>query len=48
MMAQMSDSILIEALKLLVILLAPFVAFTIIIHWLERLTQRRMAERFSQ
>ncbi len=44
---QLTSSIFIEALKLLLILLAPFVAFTVVIHWLEQLTQRRMAERFG-
>jgi len=39
--------VLIETLKLLFIILAPFVAFAIIIHWLERITEGRLAERFG-
>lgn len=40
-------AVLIESIKLLFILLMPFVAFAIVIHWFEYLTQRRMAERFG-
>lgn len=40
-------SILLESFKLLLILLAPFVGFALVIHWLERVTQRRLAERFG-
>ena len=36
-----------ETLKLLLIVLAPFVAFAIVIHWIERITERRLAERFG-
>ena len=36
-----------ETLRLLLILLAPFVAFAIVIHWIERITERRLAERFG-
>lgn len=36
-----------ETLKLLLILLAPFVAFAIVIHWIESITERRLAERFG-
>ena len=39
--------IFIESVKLLLILLAPFVVFALIIHWLERVSQRRLAERFG-
>lgn len=39
--------IAIESVKLLAILLTPFVGFAIIIHALERLTQTRLAERFG-
>ncbi len=39
--------VMLESFKLLFILLAPFVAFAIIIHWLEMITQRRLAERFG-
>ncbi len=39
--------ILIETFKLLFILLAPFVAFAMVIHWLERITEGRLAERFG-
>lgn len=39
--------VIIESIKLLLILLAPFVAFALIIHWLERVSQRRLAERFG-
>lgn len=39
--------LLVESLKLLSILLAPFIGFAILIHWLEHLTQTRMAERFG-
>lgn len=41
------SDVLLEAVRLLVILLAPFVGFAIIIHWFERMTQRRLAERFG-
>jgi hypothetical protein len=40
-------SVLVESLKLLLILLAPFIAFATIIHWFEMITQRRLAERFG-
>lgn len=36
-----------ETFKLLLIVLAPFVAFAIVIHWIERITERRLAERFG-
>lgn len=39
--------VLIESVKLLCILLAPFVGFAIVIHWLERITEGRLAERFG-
>ena len=39
--------ILVETLKLLFILLAPFVGFAVVIHWFESVTQRRLAERFG-
>lgn len=39
--------VLVESLKLLVILVAPFVGFAVVIHWFERITQTRMAERFG-
>lgn len=39
--------LLVESLKLLAVLLAPFIAFALVIHWLERATQVRMAERFG-
>jgi hypothetical protein len=47
LIGQPEGSIFTESLKLLLILLAPFVIFTVVIHWLEQLTQRRMAERFG-
>lgn len=37
----------IETIKLLAILLAPFAVFAFVIHFLERLIQRRLAERFG-
>jgi len=37
----------IETIKLLAILLAPFAIFAFVIHLLERLIQRRLAERFG-
>lgn len=37
----------IETIKLLAILLAPFAVFAFVIHMLERLIQRRLAERFG-
>ncbi len=37
----------IETIKLLAILLAPFALFAIVIHLLEQLIQRRLAERFG-
>jgi len=40
-------AVMLESLKLLLILLAPFVAFAIVIHWFEGITQRRLAERFG-
>jgi hypothetical protein len=36
-----------EALVLVAIFLAPFVVFTLLIHGFERVTQRRLAERFG-
>lgn len=39
--------VLVESLKLLVIWVAPFIGFAAIIHWFERITQTRMAERFG-
>ena len=40
-------SIVFEALAMIVTLLAPFVVFALIIHWFERVTQQRLAERFG-
>lgn len=40
-------SLLINALVLLVVLAAPFLIFTIVVHLLERTIQRRLAERFG-
>ncbi len=40
-------SLFVESFKLLLILLAPFVAFAVVIHWFEYLTQRRMSERLD-
>ncbi len=40
-------NVLIETLLILGVLLAPFVAFALVIHWLELFTQRRLAERFG-
>ena len=40
-------SVMLETVKLLFILLAPFVAFALVIHWLERITEGRLAERFG-
>ena len=40
-------SIVFEALTMIVTLLAPFVVFALIIHWFERITQQRLAERFG-
>ena len=37
----------IETIKLLAILLAPFAVFAFVIHFLERLIQQRLAERFG-
>ena len=37
----------IETIKLLAILLAPFAVFAFVIHFLEQLIQRRLAERFG-
>lgn len=34
-------------LQLLFVALAPFVGFALIIHWIERVTQKRLAERFG-
>ena len=34
-------------LTMIATLLAPFVAFALIIHWFERITQQRLAERFG-
>ena len=39
--------LLVESAKLLVILSAPFVTYALVIHWLERFTQVRLAERFG-
>ncbi len=36
-----------EALTMIAMFLAPFVAFALIIHWFERITQQRLAERFG-
>lgn len=47
LLGQQIGSIIVETLELLLILLAPFVAFGLIIHWFERITQRRLAERFG-
>lgn len=47
LLGQGFGSVLIESLKLLFILLAPFAAFAIVIHWFEYITQRRLAERFG-
>ena len=41
------SNLLVETAKLLFIFLAPFVGFALIIHWLERITQRRLVERFG-
>ena len=46
-LAQGIISLFVESLKLFLILLAPFVAFAVVIHWLEYLTQRRMSERLG-
>jgi hypothetical protein len=40
-------SIVTDALAMIATLLAPFVAFALIIHWFERITQLRLAERFG-
>ena len=40
-------SLFVESFKLFLILLAPFVAFAVLIHWFEYLTQRRMSERLG-
>ncbi|MFK7767691.1 MAG: hypothetical protein AB8B55_10760 [Mariniblastus sp.] len=42
-----AGQIILESVKLLLILLAPFVVFALIIHWFERLSQRRLVERFG-
>ncbi|MEM7452922.1 MAG: hypothetical protein AAF456_01080 [Planctomycetota bacterium] len=42
-----SGSLPVNALVLLVVLAAPFLVFTIIVHLLERTIQRRLAERFG-
>ncbi len=47
LLGQAFGAVFLESLKLLFILLVPFVAFAIIIHWFEYLTQRRLAERFG-
>ena len=47
LLGQGFGAVLLESFKLLFILLAPFVAFAIVIHWFEYLTQRRLAERFG-
>ena len=39
--------IFVDTLMILVMMLAPFVAFALVIHWLEYMTQHRMAERFG-
>ena len=36
-----------DALTMIAMFLAPFVAFALIIHWFERVTQQRLAERFG-
>lgn len=41
------NAILINAVQLMAILVAPFVAFAVIIHWLEYVTSRRLASRFG-
>lgn len=40
-------SLFVESFKLLLILLTPFVAFAVVIHWFEYMTQRRMSERLG-
>ena len=40
-------SIVTDALAMIATLLAPFVAFALVIHWFERITQQRLAERFG-
>lgn len=47
LLGQDFNSVLLEAARLLFILLVPFVAFAISIHWFELVTQRRLAERFG-
>jgi hypothetical protein len=47
LLGQGFGSVLLESLKLLFILVVPFVAFAIVIHWFEYITQRRLAERFG-
>jgi hypothetical protein len=47
LLGQGFGSVLLESLKLLFILLVPFVAFAIVIHWFEYVSQRRLAERFG-
>jgi len=46
-LGQGAISLFAESFKLLLILLAPFVAFAVVIHWFEYLTQRRMSERLG-
>jgi hypothetical protein len=46
-LAQGVISLFAESFKLFLILLAPFVAFAVVIHWLEYLSQRRMSERLG-
>ncbi len=41
------NTVMLESLKLLFIMLAPFIAFALIIHWFELVTQKRLAERFG-
>jgi hypothetical protein len=40
-------TVAIEALSMVVMFLAPFAVFALIIHFFERVTQRRLAERFG-
>ena len=42
-----ATALLVESVKLFSILVTPFILFALIIHWLEYLTQHRMAERFG-
>ncbi len=40
-------TVAVDALKMIAVLLAPFVVFALTIHWFESITQRRLAERFG-